>query len=238
MKIDQTSLAFIQKVVDTASLVKIDNIIIEPGKVRAIDEDRTVVIFHDQKIPDMPFGSIGLNRIGVFSNRYDLARSIDGFDMEAVVESSNPQNVFCRALVMKAKSVKIDYRCANPLTIQAPKTLNDAAKYRIAMTPQAVSMMKRGQTAMSSDEIKFIGGPDGVLLEMSDVNSDALTFKFADKIEVLDDEGTEPNFQHKYPIKTLLPLFSADPDVRFCITGRGMIKIVVNNLDVYVVPRA
>lgn len=238
MKVDQHSLAYIQNVVNTAELVKISNIIVEPGKVRAIDEDRTVVLFQDKDVPDMPFGSIGLNRIDVFSSRFNIAKSFDGFEIDATVEDSNPEAPFARALTMKGKKMKVDYRCANPATIQAPKVLNDTLKHRVRMSPEAVLLMQKGASAMGSDEITLIGTKDGVTMEISDINSDKLAFSFADVVEnIVEGDGEPANFIHKYPIKTVTTLFKTNPDGYFYLTSRGMLKIVVNNLDVLVIPR-
>lgn len=238
MKVDQQSLAYIQNVVTTAELVKIGSIIIEPGRVRAIDEDRTVVIFQEKDVPDMPFGSIGLNRIDVFSSRFQIAKTFDGFEIDATVEDSNPDAPFARALNMKGKKMKVDYRCANPATIQAPKVLNDTLKHRVRMSPEAVLLMQKGASAMGSDELTLIGDKDGVSMEISDINSDKLAYAFADVVDnVVDGDGDSANFIHKYPIKTITTLFKTNPDGYFYLTSRGMLKIVVNNLDVLVLPR-
>jgi hypothetical protein len=240
MIIDPTSLAYIQTVIKTANLVKIDNIIIEPGKVRAIDSDKTVVLFHDQNVPTMPFGSIGINRIDVFSSRVEMAKSVENFSVEAVVDSSGKEP-FVRALLMKGKGIKIDYRCANPQTIQAPKAVHDPAIYRIKMTPEAILLMQKGQSAMSTDEVSFVGNQEGVSFVMSDINSDALTYHFADCFDSIGvpvgTSKTLPTFTHKYPIKTLHSLFKANSDGHFEMTAKGMLKIVVNNLDIYVLAR-
>jgi len=238
MKMDQASLAYIQNVVQTAELAKIGSIIIEPGKVRAIDEDRTVVLYHDKGVPDLPFGSIGLNRIDVFMSRFNIARGMSNFEMDVTVEGEGTEESFARAINMKGKGFKVDYRCANPKTIQAPKSLNDAVKHKIRMTPEAVLLMQQGTSAMKADEITFIGTDKGVSFEIADINSDKLTYSFADTIENTDDDDGEPaNFVHKYPIKTVTTLFKANPDGNFYVTSRGMLKIVVNNLDILVVPR-
>jgi hypothetical protein len=244
MKVDAASLAYIQNVVKTAQLAKIGNIIIEPTKVRAIDDEKSVVLFQDVDVPDMPFNSIGLNRIDVFMTRFEIAKSVDDFTLEAVMPDADPEkpdaNKFARALVMKGKGIQIDYRCANPQTIQAPKTINDAVKYKVAMNPEAVLLMSKGQTAMTADEVSLISDKEGVHFEMTDINGDAFTHAFADKVTLVDKKakGDDTNFTHKYPLKVLLPLFKVSSDMPFHITSRGMLKIVVNGLDMYVLPRA
>lgn len=237
MIVDKASLAYIQNVVRTAELFKIGNIIIEPDRVRAIDEDQTVFMLQVVDVPVMPFGSVGLNRIDVFSSRFDIARSIDNFEIDATVETTDPANIFARALTMKAKGIKIDYRCANPATIKAPKTINDPIKYRVRMTPEAVLLMQKAQHAMGSDEIAFIGDETGVSFELSDINSDKMNYKFADTVDNQVEGDVSPaKFVHKYPIKTITTLFKQAPDGFFQLTSRGMLKVPVNNIDTYVIP--
>jgi hypothetical protein len=233
MKVDQQTLMYIQNVVETARLVKIENIIIEPGKVRAMDEDRSVVLFQDSNVPDLPFNAIGLARIDVFQSRFEIAKSISGFEIEAVM---NNDKDFARALVMKGKGIKIDYKCASPKTIQAPKTLNDTIKYQIAMTPDAVQLMSKGVGAMGADEITFVGGADGVSFEIEDINRDMLSFQFA--TSVIEVEGGQVgNFKYKYPIKHILSLFKHNSSGSFFISTHGMMKIQVNGLDMHIPPR-
>lgn len=234
MKLDTATLAYIENVVETASLVHIDNIIIETGRVRGMDDERSVVMIQNTNVPNFPFKSIGFNRLGVFSSRYEIAKSCDNLEVEA---TQDDKSEFVRSLTMKGKGTKIDYRCPNPATLQTiPKSINDPVKYGVKMTPEAVLLITRGVSAMSADEITLIGGKDGVSFQMEDINKDNFTYKFADSIRV-DNDGDAVNFAHRYPIKNLLVLLKQRPDQYFDITSRGVIKINVNNLDLYIPPR-
>lgn len=237
MKVDVETLAYIQNVVRTAQLVKINNIVIEPERVRAIDDEKSVVLFQDSDVPDMPFGSIGLNRIDVFLTRFEIAKGAADFTLEAVMPESDAK--FARALLMQGKGIKIDYRCANPATIQAPKQIHDTIKYKIQMNPEAVLLMSKGQGAMGADEVSLISDKEGVRFEMTDINGDAFTHGFAKSVTNVDPStGRDTNFTHKYPLKVMLPLFKTASDVPFHVTSKGMLKVVVNGLDMYVLPRA
>lgn len=235
MIIDATSLAYIQGVIRTAGLVKIDNIVINPTKIWAVDSDRTVVISHEKDIPAMSFGAICINRINIFSDRLEIAKSVDNFSVEVVLGNTSAQEPFARSLIMKGKGIKIDYRCANPQTIRVPTAFHDHAVYRVKITPEAIALILKGQSAMSTDEVTFVGTDDGVSFEMSDINSDTLAYHFADDIETIGDNVS--TFKHRYPSKTLHTLFKANTDGYFQITSKGMMKIIVNNLDVYVLAR-
>lgn len=239
MQVDKATLSYIENVVATAKLLGIDNIIVEPDRVRAMDDDTSVVMLQTDNVPIMPFGSLGLNRLGLFSSRYDIAKSADKFELIVDVAGVDTAAPYARALTMKAKGIKIDYRCANPATIRAPKAFaNDVIKYRARMHPEAVVYMMKGSSAMDSAEVSLIGTKDSVSFEMIDVNSDKMSYVFGDLVEnVQPNDSSEPKFSHRYPVKLLQTLFKPNSDSYFYITARGMLKIPVNGLDIYVLAR-
>jgi len=232
MKLTQDLIDFIETVVKTGQSVNIDNVIIEPDMVRAIDDARTVVLYQDSDVPEMPFGSIGLNRISVFLSRLEIAKTQDNFTLDVVV---NDGEEYARSIAMKGTGLKVDYRCANPTTIQAPRQINDNLVYRIQLNAEAVSLLQKGQVAMGSETVTIVND-DGVSFELTDVNSDAFKHTFAPDVELLD-EDAPASFTHRYPAKTLLALFKQNPDGHFDIGEKGILNITVNGLDIYVLPQ-
>ena len=232
MKLTQDLIDFIENVVKTGQSINIDNVIIEPGMVRAIDDARTVVLYQNKDVPDMPFGAVGLNRISVLLSRLEIAKTQDNFNINVVIGDDEE---YARSITMKGTGTKIDYRCANPTTIQAPRQINDNLVYRIQLNAEAVSLMQKGQVAMGSETISLIGNDD-VSFELTDVNSDVFKHTFAADIEFLDEDAAE-SFTHRYPVKTLLALFKQNPDGYFEIGEKGMLSITVNGLDIYVLPQ-
>ena len=231
MKLSDDIIAYIQTVVRTAKTVGIDNIIIEPDMVRAIDEAKTVVIFQDKDVPIMPFGSIGLNRIEVFTSRHEIARTQDNFSMEAVVDEGKG---YTKSLTMKAKGMKIDYRCANPMTIQAPKQVRDTLKYNITVAAEDVVLLQKGQSAMGAENVSIISNKNGVSFELVDINNDVFSHTVADEVKCLT-EDSNTLFAFKYPIKTLLSLFKHN--TTFSVGQKGILNVVVNDLNLFVLPQ-
>jgi len=220
MNLTTDEIEYIQKVVKTAQMVDIDNIIIEPEAVRAIDDNKTVVLFQQEDVPNMAFGSIGLNRISVFMSRLDVAKTQENFTIEA--ENPNDEE-YVRSLTMKGKGTKIDYRCANPTTIQAPKQVNDTLKYRVPLNAEAVMMLSKGQAAMSAETVTIVSNSKGVAFEIVDINNDTFSYTFTEDVEALTDDG-DTNFAHRYPVKTLLPLFKQNFDQTFSIGQKGILS--------------
>jgi hypothetical protein len=254
MNVDVQSLSFIQNVVKTAKVLKIQNIIIEPGKVRGMDDDQTVVIYQDQNVPNMPFGSIGLNRLDVFSSRFDIIRATAGFNIEVStigdddsigfdkfdIKDKNKQGVkppmWAKALAMSGLNTTIDYRCANPSIIKAPKSRADINRYLLNMTENAFTMILKGKSAMDSDFVTIKGNARSVQLLVTDDNGDSLKYKFGDDIICLIPGEDFPSFSFNYPIEKLIPLFKPNPDVGFHITEKGFLVGTLNDLDIYIAP--
>jgi len=232
MKLTQDLIDFIETVVKTGQSVNIDNVIIEPDMVRAIDDARTVVLYQNTNVPEMPFGSVGLNRISVLLSRLEIAKSQDNFTLNVVVDNDSE---YARSITMKSTGTKIDYRCANPSTIQAPRQINDNLIYSIQLNAEAVSLLQKGQAAMGSETVTIVSA-DGISFELTDINSDVFKHTFAPAVDVLD-EDANPNFSHRYPVKTLLALFKQNPDGQFKIGEKGILNINVNGLDIYVLPQ-
>ncbi len=254
MNVDAQSLLFIQNVVKTAKVFKIQNIIIEPGKVRGMDDDQTVVIYQDQNVPNMVFGSIGLNRLDVFSSRFDIIRATAGFNIEVGTMGDDSSVGFdkfdnkdkhkagvkspmwAKTVAMTGLNTSIDYRCANPSIIKAPKSRADVNRYLLAMTENAFTMIMKGKSAMDSDFVTIKGNTKGVQLLVTDDNGDSLKYKFGDDIVCLIPGEEFPNFSFNYPIEKLIPLFKPNPDTGFHITEKGFLVGCLNELDIYIAP--
>lgn len=243
MKLDANTISYINDVVKTAQLIGCDDIMIEPGRVRGIDEARTVCILQTENVPDMPFGSIGLNRLSVFQSRYEIARVQDKFTIEVEEAKANikqdddsmAEQPIARSITMKGKGTKIEYRCSNPATMRAPKVIKDELKARVQLTGDAVLLLQKGQVAMGADTVTIISN-DGVSFEFTDVNNDVFKHTFAEEAEDLLGEG-DTKFAHRYPSKTLLALFKHNPTGTFSVGEAGTLWLEINNLNVIVLPQ-
>lgn len=233
MKLNSQLITYIKNVVRTAASVGIDGIIIEQSVVRAMDGDKTVVICQTDNIPVLPFSSIGINRISVFTDRLSLVENREGFE---VIPQQSERDDQVISLNMKASGVKVDYRCANIAGIQAPKQINDVMKFRVPLNAEAVALLARGQTAMGADTVTILSNSSGVAFELVDTNSDVFSNIFTTNAEMVGDT-TSVDFVNRYPVKTLLALFKQNPEGCFYIGQKGILKITVNDLDVFVLPR-
>lgn len=237
MQVDKPTLIYLENLVSTAGMFGIDSMIIEPGRVRGLHEDGTTAILQTENVPELEFKSVGLNRVGLFSSRYNMAKGGDDFTVEVTPnDKDDPQ--FARALTMKAKGFKVDYRCANPATIRAMKAFaGDYPKYKARMHPEAVVYMIKGTSAMQVDEVTIFGSQERIGLKMIDVNGDELEYIFGENVDLLQGDEKQFSFSYRYPVKLLQVLFKGHSDSAFAITHRGLLRMPVNGLDVYMFPK-
>lgn len=234
MNLDLKTIKYIQDVVRACRLVNVDGVIIEPGIVRGMDDNRSVVVFMNEDVPDMPFGSIGLSRLGVFQSRLDIIKVHDKFTIEATIKDGTE---YVQTLTMKTKGTKIDYRCMNPSNLSAPKKLNDNMMYGVKLGGDTVGLMQKAMSAMSADTVTIISNSEGVSFELVDVNKDVFKHVFTEDVETFAD-GTGTNFAHRYPIKTIISLFKEEPNGTFEVGARGLLKFTIDDVDLYVLPLA
>lgn len=247
MKLDTDIVNYIVDVVRTAKQVGLDRVVIEPGMTRGADEKVTRVMIHPTDIA-MPFGSVAINRIDVFLNRIDLAKSASGFHIEAlthginpltVVDKDNPKSMFATALQLKAKGVKLDYKCSNPLIVKSPRNAKDRLRYKLKMTPEAYTFMDKGKSAFGTDEFELIIEDSQVRMEMVDINNDRLSYEFGNEAHRLVDGDDAPiSYQRRFVLEYIKPLFKTNPDMEFCVSDRvGYIQLLVNNFTINILPK-
>ena len=97
MKLSATEIIKLENIINAARSSGIDKLIIEPGKVRGIDEKKTVVIISDHEIPDLGGKTLGLNRLHLLQDRLGLVRTGDSFTIELVSTNDNNDINHCRA---------------------------------------------------------------------------------------------------------------------------------------------
>lgn len=244
VNVNAQDLDFIQNVIKTANMLNITGVIIEPGKVRATNEEQTIFLFQDKNMPSLPFGSIGINRLDAFNTRLEIVRSRPQFSVEVTTmgvdnnigydvydpASSPTPPMWVRSVDFNAERISMGYRCANPQTIKAPKKCAGSNLFSVDITPELISMLQKGKVAMKAKEVTLIGDKKGASVQISDINSDTLSYHFNDNI--VSHTGTPPEFSYTYIIDELLPIFKTNPIGTFRLTAKGALSFNVNGLDV------
>lgn len=233
MKLDQTTINYIEKVAKTASLVDIESVVVTQDQIRAVDENKTVVILNNDNIPTLSFDSIALPRIKELLTRMGIVQTQNNFSIETTEDHNKS---FIRSLTLKGDGTKVEFRCARPDLIKAPKQANDSMKVQLQLNNNAVEMLSKAANAMKDDRVKLHSDGQQSWFEMRDVNGDTFSHTICEQLEDVDNQN-DLQFEHAYPVKTLLALFKQDPSNYVQIGHRGMLKIQVNDIDTYVIPQ-
>lgn len=234
IKLDDEQLSYVQNIAEVAVLAGIENVIVEDETIRGISDSKSVAIVHNRNGEvKLPFEKIALSRLGLFLFRLTSAKKNNpGFAVTADVDDDNE---FVRILKMAGKNKAVEYRCANPNTISAPKNIRDTFSYQIVCTPAVLDDLKDASAAMDSDSVILQGNSKGTSILVKDINNDTYQADFAGKPTTLNG-GTIPDFSHRYSTKTLLTLLKPTPDINLVIGEKGVLNMVVRGLTIYVLP--
>jgi hypothetical protein len=230
---------FIYQTAVLCEKLAIDSLIIESHMIRAIDEAQKIAILFNGPVPITSFTSIGLNRISTFTNRFELFATPQNVSVTATIrETPDPTSYdpvkWVQSLMFKDKTVSVDYRCANPLTIQAPKALTNTVVGHSTLTSNLLTIIRNGQSAMRATTAVLKSTEDGLFLELSDMNRDRM--KICIDSVMCDTDGVPVLFEHKYPLKSFLLPFKLSSSGDFEISSKGLLKTTVNNLPTYIIP--
>lgn len=234
MKVSANIIDFLERVAETARMVGIESILIEKNLIRGMDEGKTVAILQDVK-ENLPFSGIGLTRASLFLSRLEVAKTRDNVTVDMELEKEN-----VKLFTFKSAGMRMDYRCGNPSTVQAPRQINDTMKYSMTLNGEAVALLQKGANAMGGDLVAIAHDGVGVQFEIIDINGDVFSYTFTKDIKSLDDDGEESEvgtFTFSYPIKLILTLFKQIPDGSINIGKKGMLCMNINGIDIYVLPR-
>lgn len=231
MKIEKEILNLILLATETAKLLSIEDIIIDKNGIRALHPDRTSLILFKQELP-LPFESIGINRLNILQQRLNVIKDFNDINIDAQVDGEN--NV--KILKFSNKNLSVSYRCANSKTISAPKNVNENFFREVSFTKDAFEMLSKANSAMKSEFFSLISNENGVSFELVDSNNDVFSYVFSTKIDIMDKEFSE-TFVYKYDIKEFLPILKHNPNTKVQIGEKGILKLLVNGLDVLIVPK-
>lgn len=234
MKLTQQEILYMSNVVDVANMLSIKSVIIEPGCVRGMNDEHSALLIQSTQVPPMSFNAIGLSRLAEFKSRYDIARSLDAFEVDAQMDAKNE---FARALTLKGKGIKIDYRCSSPTTIKCPTALNDVLAYQIQLNSSMIQTILKGQSAMGADTITIVSDSDGASFKLVDVNGDVLMHNFAPTVETVDGDVTSDTFSHTYSIKMFVIVARENANGYIQIGRKGVLMAPINKLNVWIPPR-
>lgn len=241
MKLNSETIEQLNQLLTVSSLVSIDNIIIEDGIARGVNEDKTVVLISDQNIPSFGEGNkVGLSRLSMLATRLNLVKGKDG-DVQVEVKTASNKDV--THLEISGSGAKVQYKCTASNLIKAPKAVNVLPTWKIDIPVEQLNLIQNGANAMGSKKaiLNRKGGKE-VFIEFVDTNQDAFTLQIADSASFIgEEEMPNPVFIYYYPAKLLVSLLKAasadnQKDITIIIGNVGTLQAVVSGHMLTVIP--
>lgn len=245
MKLNATSIGYLDTLLQTANIAGIDKMIIAGGQIRGIDEKQTTVIISKENVPDFGKLNVGMNRLGNLMSRLNLVKSTGDYQIEAV-PSKNGVDV--SHIQLTSSNTSVQYRCASVEAIKSvPKAINDKLQWLIEIPAKTVGLASMAISAMAADNLIVTAKKDGSIYFEAvsvDGNNDTFSTKFAEEATWIPEKEQPPSsksFSYNYPVKTVLPLLKAGSNngttnVNVMIGEKGILTIIVNGYDFFVVP--
>jgi hypothetical protein len=232
----------LDKLISTGVIAGLKKLVIEPTRIRGIDEKQQVVLITENGVPDLGGKQIGINRIDVLVARMNLVKTAGDLVIDATDSTQNTTDI--ALLDIASGKTKAQFRCASVEAVKGvPKTITDTLVWEIRISSKILPTVGSAVTAMGSDTIT-IASKDGktVSLECIDSGKDVFTTALEDPAIWIGAAAPGAAFCEKYPAKVLLALLKEasrtnDP-VTLKIGEGGILSLKVGELDFSVLPVA
>jgi len=239
MKLTPDAVNQLDLLVQTSLTAGIKKLVIEPGKIRGIDEKQSIVLITTNNVPDFNGKQIGINRLDSLAARLNLVKAQGALDVEATVASTGSD---ISILDLSSGKTKAQFRCASVDAVKGvPKNVADTLVWEIKIDSKALPVISQAVTAMGAEAVT-IASRDGktVSIELVDANKDVFTTDLSDAPTWVGQGSAQTSFCQKYPAKTFVSLLkealkTSDPLTLMMGEG-GIFSFKVNGFDFFVLP--
>lgn len=237
-KLSKSSMKMLKDAIRTASILGMEKLVIDHHSIRGESlENSTLMLLKFPEDMEMEFGSIAITRVQELISRMRILGSDGDIAPEFKTRDSGEQFVF--RLKLKRGRTSVEFKCADPAYVKAPKAFNDPDSFTFTVVPEDVEVMLSAKSVMQTEKITFIGKDDGaVSITASASEGDKMVHEIGSKFEALNDAND--SFTYSYKTKILFPvlkelLSSAEEEV-ITISRRGIIKVYINDIPAFIFP--
>lgn len=238
MILKQDHVDYLKQIISVAKTINIEELVITEDYISGLNSQHTALIYQPN---GMGFPPMGLIRLDILSSRLNIMETRSDFNIHLEMSPNDPNLV--RALKFKSKGANVSFTTANPKQITAPKTVKDEMLYAFELSKEDVKLISNAASVMPANAddkentIRFIGSSDGVRFEITDKSNDNFHGNLDTVAININGDNTPIDFCLNYPLKTMLNVINAQSGL-IRIGKKGMINAVINDMCVYVLPRA
>lgn len=236
MILDNELIDFIKtKLIKTANLLGIESVIIEPDKIRGLDEKKTAVILHNHSLP-VKFQAMAISRLSLLQSRLTLTD--DTVSVNVTEDERNP-GIISR-LDIKAKKYKVDFRTANPTTVKAPKALkSEVALCSFTLTDNDVKLINNASNSMpqrtETGTISLMIDPKTSTIKavLTDTTGDDFEMELDSKLV---NNTLEKPLLINYPLKQFITVIKNNNKQFDLLENNNMIRTYINDITIILLP--
>ena len=232
MKLSKVTALAIDNILTTVKLIKVTELLITKDKVSGYNPDKTAFVLSNLTLTD-DFGEMGINRLQTFLSRFNLFKDLDDAEITADIDGK-PDEEFVKQINFKSKALKAQYRCGPPKFIASPKVVNDNEEFTIKIDDDLAALISKASGTSDSDRIKLININGKLSYEVEDNSNDIIKIEAEDEVEA---ESGANNFTFSYALDMFNALMKGTAEPTYSIGKRGIFKINVNGLTIFMLPR-
>jgi hypothetical protein len=240
-KLNDNNVTYLKSLIKTCLLCGIDAVAIEKDIVRGqcLDNSKGTFLLETENVLDTDeFSSFGIGRVKILGTRMAMMDDdiVVAFDIK---EKDNGDNIV-KKIKLSNKQTKLDFSCLDSARIKAPLKFKDKVAYTFTVTEDTLRIMNKVFAAINTTKMSFSNDSDGTIkFRTTDIEGDELEHEIADSYNISED-SIKDNFFFEYGIKYILPLFKVGMDndgkLTINICNNGILNVIVNNFNIYVLP--
>lgn len=223
------------------NLVKIESVFITQEVITGKQDETAVYLVEPGDYSFLEFDTLYIERIASLAPRIKLFESKNKeFDMSVVIKDATNGEKWVSQIILKDGRTEVKFNCGNPARLnrdKMPRAIKENIHYRFEITKDSLDILSRGLSAMGASTMRLYTDEGKVMCDVKDIEGDTLCHQIADSFLTIDTDS-EDDFEYQYSFKTMIPLFrealKENPSFDIEITRRGIMKLEVNGLNLYV----
>jgi hypothetical protein len=234
MKLSKDTVTLILQSAKLAHMLGIGGLIFDSKGIRGYNDDEGVILAALGN-HDFEFESLGLARLDSLKNKASLIKETDNIKVNAVPRKGKEEVI--EKLEFDCGKIKFEFRCAltKSLTDVPSTKMNIKPLHYFEITPDDVTMISKGVSAMRSKVMTIRGNGSDVEFRFSDDTGDMLNFKVDSELTSEDDSDMSLTVN----ISKMLPIFKLAgqaENFRLNILKNNILHISIMDMDVIVMP--
>lgn len=232
MILENSDISKLGIILHVANIAGFESLILEEGRVRALNESKTCALVATEGGPVLP-QKMGLSRLSALRSRLELF-SKEGLRIEAM-ESSRSE---IAQLELSSGKSKAQFRCTSTALISAPQSINDEPAAVLSVSYTEIRMLLDAVRAMGSKLVRLAISDDGkVKIQVSDSTNDTFSAELDGVAEFI---NTTDSVAYSYSTDVLCPILKACHDAgptNLVIGEKGTLSVSLWGLPLTLLPQ-